>query len=257
MLLPTQKVMPRTLVIAHRTDIGLQRKENQDACGFWRDTVTGEHLLIVADGLGGAACGSAASQMAVNVIREQYFNPQWQQGAITERLSHAIIHANHEIHHQSEANPSCKGMGTTCVIAAISGKYAFLAHVGDSRIYLIRDQKIARLTRDHSMVQRMLEDGLINEEEAETHPQKNVLQRAIGPRSDVVPEVRPEPMELFPGDVLILCTDGLSGQLLDEEIFETVQCAVDPQAACDALVEFANRRGGPDNITVAVCKVTA
>ncbi len=248
--------MPRNFVIAHRTDTGQQRKENQDACGFWRDTVSGDHLLVVADGMGGAACGSAASQLAVTVVQQHFFNPELQQVAINDRLSQALIRANEAIIQQSEANPHCQGMGTTCVIVAIAGRHAFLAHVGDSRIYLIRDQRIARLTKDHSLVQRMLDDGLIDEEEAASHPQKNVLQRAIGPRAEVVPEVRPEPLELQTGDLLLLCTDGLYGLIRDEEIFEIVEHAA-PQQACDALVNLANERGGPDNITVAVCKVEA
>lgn len=246
--------MPRNLVIAHRTDTGQQRKENQDACGFWRDTLSGDHLLIVADGMGGAACGSSASRMAVSIIQEHFFNPVLQQAAINDRLELAILHANQAIYQQAAENPECQGMGTTCVVAAIAGRYAFLAHVGDSRIYLVREQRIIRLTRDHSLVQRMLDDGLIEEHEAAVHSQRNVLQRAIGPRREVVPEVRSEPVELLPGDLLIMCTDGLYGQMRDEEIFEIVQ-QHEPQAACDALVSLANERGGPDNITVAICRV--
>lgn len=246
--------MPRNLVIAHRSDMGLKRRENQDACGFWRDTVSGDHLLLVADGMGGAACGSAASQMAVKVIQEHFFDPALQQVAINDRLALAFTHANHIIHHQSETTAGCEGMGTTCVAAALAGRYAFLAHVGDSRIYLVREQRIIRLTRDHSLVQRMLDDGLIDEDEAAAHPQRNVLQRAIGPRAEVIPEVRPEPVELLPGDVLVLCTDGLYGQMRDEELFQIVRHN-EPQAACDALVSLANERGGPDNITVAICLV--
>ncbi|HZS05016.1 MAG TPA: Stp1/IreP family PP2C-type Ser/Thr phosphatase [Blastocatellia bacterium] len=250
----SHKAMSRNLVIAHRTDLGMQRKENQDACGFWRDTISGDHLLVVADGMGGAACGSAASRLAVRIIQEHFFNTAWQQIAINERLAQAIIVANQMVHQEAEANPQCQGMGTTCVVVAISGRYAFLAHVGDSRIYLVREQRIARLTRDHSLVQRMLDDGLIEEEEAATHPQKNVLQRAIGPRLDIVPEVRPEPVELQPGDILVLCTDGLCGLVDDHEIFELAMHN-EPQPACDGLVNLANERGGPDNITVAICKV--
>jgi protein phosphatase len=246
--------MSQNLVIAHRTDTGRQRKENQDACGFWRDTASGDYLLIVADGMGGAACGSSASQLAVRTIQEIFFNPALQQTAINDRLNQAILQANRAVLEEAAANPQCQGMGTTCVTAAISGRYAFLAHVGDSRIYLVREQRIIRLTKDHSLVQRLLDDGLIDEEEATAHPQKNVLQRAIGPREDVVPDIRPEPVELQSDDALILCTDGLCGLVRDEEMFALVK-QNDPQTACDALVALANERGGYDNITVAVCRV--
>lgn len=247
--------MPRSLVIAQRTDLGLQRKENQDACGIWRDNVSGDHLLVVADGMGGAACGSAASQMAIRIIQEHFFHPEQQGSSINERLTGAILQANQVIYQQAEANPQCHGMGTTCVIVAISGRYAFLAHVGDSRIYLVRNQRIARLTKDHSLVQRMLDDGLLDEAEAAVHPQRNVLQRAIGPRAEVIPEVRGEPLELQSGDGLLLCTDGLYGQVRDEELFEVIRQAAAPAEACEALVALANERGGPDNITVAFCRV--
>ncbi|MFN0120073.1 MAG: Stp1/IreP family PP2C-type Ser/Thr phosphatase [Blastocatellia bacterium] len=246
--------MGRNLVIAHRTDQGMQRRENQDACGFWRDAVSGNHLLIVADGMGGAACGSAASRMAVKIVQEHFFNPELQHIPINDRLSDAMIAANNAIYQKACDEPHCQGMGTTCVAVAVCGRHAFISHVGDSRLYLIRDQRIARMTKDHSLVQRMLDDGLINEEEAESHPQRNVLQRAIGPRAEVTPEVRPEPLELAPHDILLLATDGLFGQMRDEEMFE-IALTHEPASAIDVLVNLANERGGPDNITIGICKV--
>jgi protein phosphatase len=246
--------MSRNLMVAHLTDPGLKRKDNQDSCGCWRDANSGDHLLLVADGMGGAACGREASDVAINSIRDKFFDPALQQISISERLKLAFHAAHLSIRERVAINPECDGMGTTCVAAAISGKHAFLAHIGDSRIYLSRGQRITRLTKDHSLVQRMFDDGLIEEHEIASHPQRNVLQRALGPRDEVEPEIKQEPLELLSGDVLLLCTDGLCGQVHDEEIFEIIS-KVEPMEACESLINLANWRGGPDNITVAVCKV--
>jgi len=246
--------MDRKVIVAYRTDVGLERSENQDAYGYWSDEASLCHLLIVADGMGGAACGGVASRLAVHMIHERFFNQAERQTPITERLRGAIIEANRAIYHQAASDPRCYGMGSTCVILAVTVGRAYLAHVGDSRIYLVRDHRIARLTRDHSRVQRMLDDGLITEEEAHGHPDSNMIERSLGPRATVEPEVRPEPIELRSGDTFVLCTDGLTGLVRDEEIFEIVRHAP-AQAACDALVDLANERGGHDNVTVGIARI--
>ena len=246
--------MSRKVIIAHRSDVGLERQENQDSCGYWHDAASDCHLTIVADGMGGAACGGLASKLATHIIRECLFDGTMRQMPMTERLAFAMTEANRTIYQRAASDARCYGMGSTCAVLAVTGGRAYLAHVGDSRIYLIRDGRIARLTRDHSRVQRMLDDGLINEEEAIGHPQSNVLERSLGPRANVTPEVRPEPIELRDEDTFVLCTDGLTGLVRDEEIFEIMTHAP-TKPACDALIDMANERGGHDNITVAVVRI--
>jgi protein phosphatase len=248
--------MSRNVIVAYRTDVGLERQENQDAYGYWHDAASDCHLMIVADGMGGAACGGVASQLASHIIHERLFDDAARHTPMAERLDYALIEANRAIYQRAAVDARCHGMGSTCVVVAVTGGRAYLAHVGDSRIYLIRDGRIARLTRDHSRVQRMLDDGLITEEEAIGHPESNVIERSLGPRATVVPEVRSEPIELREDDTFVLCTDGLTGLLRDEEIFEVVNLAP-ARAACDALVELANERGGHDNITVAIIRIGA
>jgi len=248
--------MSRNVIVAHRTDVGLEREENQDACGYWHDAASDCYLTVVADGMGGAACGSIASQLATQIVHERLFNEAARQMPMIERLDYALTEANRVIYQRAASDGRCHGMGSTCVVVAVTGEQAYLAHVGDSRIYLIRDGRIARLTRDHSRVQRMLDDGLISEEEAIGHPESNVIERSLGPRSSVTPEVRPEPIELCEDDTFVLCTDGLTGLVRDDEIFELVNhTPIKP--ACEALIEMANQRGGHDNITVALVRIGA
>ncbi len=248
--------MHRNIIIASRTDTGLERTENQDACGCWYEESSDTYLLVVADGMGGAACGAVASQLAVQVIYERFFSIAERQLPCAERLARAICAANAVIHQRAEKEWRCHGMGSTCAVLAVipSVKRAYLAHVGDSRIYLIRDNRIARLTRDHSRVQRLLDDGLITEEEAMNHPDSNLLERSLGHRATVLPEVRSEPIEISSGDIFVVCTDGLTSLVRDEEIFELAR-QYPPQPACDALIALANERSGPDNITVQIMQI--
>jgi serine/threonine protein phosphatase PrpC len=248
--------MPSTIIIAHRTDVGVERQENQDAYGYWYDAASDCHLMVVADGMGGAACGGLASNLAVQIIYDRFFDESERQTPIPERFAHILPEVNRTIYQRATTDARCHGMGSTCVLLAVTAGRAYLAHVGDSRIYLIRDNRIARLTRDHSRVQRMLDDGLITEEEAVGHPESNVIERSLGPRAMVEPDIRREPLALRSGDTFVLCTDGLTGLVRDEEIFEVVNQAP-AQSACEALVELANERGGYDNITVGILRVGA
>src|SRR5215510_2617772 len=146
--------MQYPLRIAHRTDTGHERKENQDAVSYICDERFGHHLLIVADGMGGAACGQVASRLAVQTIRQCFFTQTEPELSINDRLNLAIIEANRMIIHRATRDRRCRGMGSTCVVLLLDGTHAYLAHAGDSRIYLIREGLIRRLTRDHSRTQR-------------------------------------------------------------------------------------------------------
>lgn len=242
--------------IAHRTDTGRERQENQDAIVYICDERSGDHLLIVADGLGGTACGQIASQLAVQTIRQSFFNQYESNLTIYERLNNSISEANSLILQRATRDRHCRGMGSTCAVLLLADEVAHVAHAGDSRIYLIRNGRIKQLTRDHTRAQRMLDDGLITEEEAEVHPDRDWLDRALGLRDEINPEIRTDPIHLLEKDTFVACTDGLTNLMRDEEIFSIVQNA--PVAhACDALIALANQRGGHDNITVAIARIGA
>jgi len=242
------------VIVAHRTDTGRERRENQDSVIHICDERDGCHLLVVADGLSGTACGQVASQLATQTIRQSFFSTFGSNLSINQRLEMAIVQANQEIMNRADRDRRCRGMGSTCAALVVADQHAHLAHVGDSRIYLIRNNRIMQLTRDHSRAQRMLDDGLINEEEAANHPDRDWLDRALGLRAEIIPETRPEPIQLSEIDTFIVCTDGLTNLVRDEEIFRFVQ-GWQAQPACDALVALANERGGHDNITVAIARI--
>ena len=248
--------MRHQIITAHRTDTGLERKENEDAISCVNDERSGDSLIVLADGLGGGACGQVASQLAVQTIRQNFFSTSDSDFSINDRLALAIAEANRVIHHRSSRDRQCKGMGSTCAALALHQEAAYVAHVGDSRVYLIRDNKIRQLTRDHSRVQRMLDDGLITEEEAASHPERNWLDRALGLRAQILPDLLAEPIKIAQDDTFVLCTDGLTNLVRDEEIFRLVQLAPAIHA-CEALIALANERGGTDNITVAVARIGA
>lgn len=244
------------ITVAHQSDPGLERDENQDAIVYIRDDRDESHLLVIADGLGGGACGQIASQLAAQAIRQSFFASAESALPIQRRLEAAILEANRLILHRADRDRKCKGMGSTCVVLALTQGMAYVGHAGDSRLYLVRENRIQRLTRDHSMTQRMLDDGLLTEEEASTHPDRDCLDRALGLRPDLRPDVKPDPIRLADQDTFLLCTDGLTNLVRDEEIFRIVQRAP-AQLACKALVDLANERGGPDNISVAIARVGA
>ena len=244
------------VTIAHRTDRGRERKENQDAIAYRGDEREELHLLVVADGLGGTACGLAASRLAVQTVQHSFFARPESGSTINERLNFSINAANRAILEHAERNRQCRGMGSTCAVLVLAGESAYVAHAGDSRVYLIRNGRIKQLTRDHSRVQRMLDDGLITEEEAAAHPDRNWLDRALGLRDGIAPELLPQPIQLCEKDLFLVASDGLTSLVRDEEIFRVVQQAPAAQA-CDLLIAIANERGGPDNITVAIAAIAA
>ncbi|MFN0084231.1 MAG: Stp1/IreP family PP2C-type Ser/Thr phosphatase [Blastocatellia bacterium] len=248
--------MRHQVTIAHRSDTGIEREENQDTIVYTRDDRNDCHLLVIADGLGGGACGKEASQLAAQSIRQSFFASADSPLTINQRIEAAIAEANRIILHRAERDRKCRGMGSTCVVLTLAGGLAHIAHAGDSRLYLVRDNRIQRLTRDHSMTQRMLDDGLITEDEAATHPDRNCLDRALGLRAEIKPEVKADPIKLRDRDIFILCTDGLTSLVRDEELFRIVQ-NVPTEHACDRLVELANERGGHDNITIAITRIGA
>ncbi len=228
---------------------GYERQDNQDDSRWF--TISNAELFIVADGMGGESGGRTAAKMAIETIEESFNHA----GArIEDLLLQSIRNANTRVHRMgTSGDPLYANMGTTVVALYISENRdkAYVAHVGDSRIYLHREGRIMRLTKDHSQVQKMVDGGLITEEEAEDHPDSNIITRSIGQKATIEVDVRPSPVEIMPGDKFLLCTDGLSGLVKDAEINAVVESFPnDSQSACKTLVQKALDRGGHDNVTV-------
>ena len=259
---------PIRIHVFGKTDLGKTREHNEDCFlvadltrhsaslqPAVRDHDVGERgsLFVVADGMGGAAAGELASDMATQTIYNHLTKtwivdaePTEQQFAF--RLKEAVEAANAEIHAYAKAHPEVRGMGTTTTAAGVLGEHVYLSQVGDSRGYLVRNGVAHQLTRDQSLIQRLIEAGELTEEEAAQSERKNIILQALGPDPRVKVEVTHQ--ELRRGDVLVLCSDGLSGQVKKEEIAQTVGQESSLQGVCDRLIALANERGGPDNITV-------
>ena len=214
-------------------------------------------VLVVSDGMGGALAGDVASRMAVDSVREMMMGSDSQEGCSQETplvdcLRNATVYANLAIHHKSQEDSRCAGMGATFTGAAIHGDLLDLVQVGDSRGYIIRRDQIRLATKDQSLVQQLVDVGQISEAEAETHMFRNVILQALGAQGDVTPVTGR--IKLRRGDMLLLCSDGLSGKLRSEDIQNIVTSNPDLAKACDELVAEANNRGGEDNITVILAR---
>lgn len=230
------------------TDVGLRRRANEDCYALAPDL----GLYLVADGMGGHKAGQVASQLATEAALQAVQSLQGAAVTLAELLHHAVACANREILRTAEAKPELAGMGTTLVAVLAVDDRLGLAHVGDSRAYIVRDGKIRVLTDDHSVVAELIRRREITENDARGHPHRHVLTRALGVR----PSTEPDLAELKPevGDTFVLCSDGLTTHLRDDEIASAVTSCVDLQDACEALIAHANRRGGVDNITVVLLR---
>lgn len=246
--------------VSGRTDVGIRRHSNEDS--FVIDQKLG--LFIVADGMGGHAAGEVASKMAIDVTRdyikrtittnEPYltgFNNRYSRAG--NRLCSAIILANQLISDTATNRRDWQGMGTTLVAAWLpdpDNTLLSIAHVGDSRAYLLRYGELKQLTRDHSLVEEQLRSGLINKEEADSSSIKNMITRALGFRERVEPDI--VETEIEPGDKLLLCSDGLNSMVSDEEILAILKYSGGLETSCRQLIDAANAKGGKDNITVII-----
>ena len=217
-------------------------------------------VLVVSDGMGGALAGDVASRMAIEAVRDVLTgnnangpecNPE---DALVDCLKHATMQANRNIHYKSLEDSRCSGMGATLTGAAVKDDKLDLIQVGDSRAYVMRGTQIRLATKDQSLVQQLVDVGQISEAEAETHMFRNVILQALGAQNELTPATAR--IQLRQGDMLLLCSDGLSGKLRNEEIREIVAAAGDLGSACTALVAEANNRGGEDNITVVLARYT-
>jgi PPM family protein phosphatase len=236
--------MLKPVELSARSDVGRVRAHNEDRY------LAAPPLLAVADGMGGAQAGEVAAGVAVEHLEALGPEPS------PEELRAAIVEANEAIRRMAAEDPERAGMGTTVTAALLGdGGRLELMHVGDSRAYLLRGDRLERLTRDHSLVADMIERGSLTEEEAGSHPQRNVITRALGAEPGV--EVEHSGVPLQPGDVVLLCTDGLCGHVPDEEIRRALTGSETLDDAAEALVEDANAAGGPDNVTVLLARFDA
>lgn len=239
-----------------KTDRGLVRANNED--NLHLDERLG--LLVVADGMGGHASGEIASQLAVNLIRDYFQGAQQPVGEedpscspASNKLRSAIVLANQAVYEAAQSSPQYKGMGTTVAAVLVAGNRASIAHIGDSRVYLIRGGDIEQLTDDHSVVMEQVRKELITREEAAQSEIRNILTKALGIAPDMEPDLHE--MTLFDGDCLLLCSDGLHGMVDDGVILQNAGSAEDPESICDALIAKALENGGGDNVTVIVGSV--
>src|SRR5437899_2426464 len=214
-------------------------------------------LLVVADGMGGAAAGELASEMATDTIYAHLVKTWNAEDKATPerfayRLKEAVEVANASIHAHAKAHPEVRGMGTTTTAAGVLNDHVYLTQVGDSRAYLIRNGQAVQLTKDQSLMQRLVEAGELTEEEAARSERRNIILQALGPDPKVKVDLTYQ--DVRKGDILVLCSDGLSGQVKRDEIAEAIARERDLQTACDRLITLANERGGPDNITVVIAR---
>jgi protein phosphatase len=260
---------PVRIKLFGRTDVGQVREHNEDnfiVADLTRKTrglMEGERtqlvgprgtLMGVCDGMGGAAAGEIASQLAVDIIYERMSDGDAPRDRddIARRVMRSIEEAGAKIYQEAKADRTRRGMGTTSTIAALIDDYLFLGQVGDSRGYVLRNHKLVQVTRDQSLVNQLIEAGQLTEEEAETFEHNNIILQALG-TSDTV-QVDLTYVELRRGDVLLLCSDGLSGMVRADDLRETLDTIADPLEACKVLTERANQAGGHDNITCIVAR---
>jgi protein phosphatase len=239
-----------------QTDVGCVREINEDSGRLLRPSdprqlETKGTLLVVADGMGGHSAGEVASQMAADVVSRLYYESPEEPG---RALARAVEEANRRINEAAAADEAKHGMGTTCTALAICAGTAYAAHVGDSRLYMLRGGKLYQLSEDHSAVNEMVKMGIITKEQARTHEDKNVILRALGTSPEV--EVSTvEPFRVREGDQYLLCSDGLHDLVLDDEIAAVLGEAEDTHAAGERLITMAKERGGHDNITVGIIAI--
>lgn len=241
--------------------MGRVRTLNEDYHRVWQFPLNGSTLtlLAVADGMGGAAAGEVASKLAMEVLDESFgrYVEALQEGrpivGIDSLIEKAVKLANKRVYSASISSSGRRGMGTTLTSVVIHQHRAWLGHVGDSRAYMVRGNKIYQLTRDHSWVEEQIEKGLLSEEQAKNHEWRNLITRALGTRPEVSPDIIE--IDVHRGDVLVVVTDGLHGLVSAEEILAEVKRTGDRQSAVEYLISLANERGGPDNITVVIAEV--
>ena len=236
------------------TDRGMVRKQNQDTFR-WTKLNDSQFLAVVCDGMGGAKSGDVASKLASEVFEadiSQSVEPDMDQQSIVKMLVDGVKSANRAVYEQSLVSPDFKGMGTTLVAVFLQGAAAYIINVGDSRCYYLSEGEVSQVTEDHSVVGLMVARGQISEEEARTHPNKNLITRAVGTEPDV--ECDCFYLGLDQGEYLLLCSDGLSNMVSRPEMLFEITHGENGTQCCQRLIDIAKNRGAPDNVTVVLMK---
>ncbi|MFC4354408.1 Stp1/IreP family PP2C-type Ser/Thr phosphatase [Chryseomicrobium palamuruense] len=242
----------------HRTDVGKKRNINED---YLEVTEKAEqlHLAVLADGMGGHNAGDVASELAVRFLTDRFqksdLRADSEANLVSMWLKEAYEGANERINRIAESDPSCKGMGTTLIAAVFQANQVTFAHIGDSRVYLFSKGEIKPLTKDHSYVNVLLDSGEINEEQARNHPKKNMLMKAIGTEVNIDPDILS--IKLRQGEIILMCSDGLSNKVTPEQMVHILSESVSLEAKVDAFVQLANAEGGEDNISIILCCMKA
>jgi len=243
------------LLTALKTDTGKIRQHNEDDAGIFKGK--DEFILaVVADGMGGHLAGDVASKMAVKAMGEKWNEAETIPTAPSDCekwLIEQILSVNSKIYDHAQAHEECQGMGTTIVCALFTGKTVSVAHIGDSRCYLLQDDDFVQVTEDHSLVNELVRTGEISREDAEHHPRKNVLTKALGTDQSVSIDTRS--FDIEPGDKLLLCSDGLTNKVEGTELKDILQSDSAPQEKVNLLVDKANQNGGEDNITAVLLEL--
>ncbi|MEO6732573.1 MAG: Stp1/IreP family PP2C-type Ser/Thr phosphatase [Ferruginibacter sp.] len=250
---------PISINVVVKTDVGNVRINNEDTASFYRngnEQILREkgYLLIVADGMGGHQAGEVASKMAVDIISEEYFKPTKETNK-EKILSAAFNTANKKIFERASASEIHRGMGTTSTALVVLANTIYFAHSGDSRAYLYKNKSIIRLTEDHTYVQQLVNNGDISSEQADTHPQRNILTNAMGTKPTLRVDTGKCMVSFDENDRLLLCSDGLYDYLDDDELAQVLDTG-SLQDAADHFINEAKKRGGKDNITVVVAERT-
>ena len=238
------------------TDIGLVRKENQDAYVTAQHTASGRTVGVVCDGMGGENCGQIASSLAVRAFLDELhavLRADMTTEQLREAVSFCVSKANAAVNRHAQEHTECHGMGTTLVSAVTNGSGAVICNVGDSRAYHFTREDVSLVTRDHSMVAYMVERGELTQEQAKLHPGKNVITRAVGTEPEVEGDVFI--CKLRKEECILLCSDGLSNEMADQEMLFEVAHGVRKSDCCQRLLRIAKNRGAPDNVTVAMALV--
>jgi len=242
------------LVVAARSDVGMIRAGNEDSFHSKVDETGG--IFIVADGMGGHAAGEVASEMAVEILRDQLsaLRDLHDRNA-ADKVMNALRGANLAIYNRTVTETDKQGMGTTASVLIVSGRRYLIGQVGDSRIYLLRDGALRQLTKDHSYVQEQVDAGFLTPEQARYHPYSNVITRCVGASDDVEPDTFTG--ETRDGDIFLVASDGLTGMVDDRRLQQLLSSRAEPQRIVDSLIAEANGRGGLDNITAILVQVRA
>lgn len=229
------------------TDVGNKRTFNEDSVGYYEEEDFG--IFVIADGMGGHNAGEVASRIAIDTIIEYVINHKKDRSE-EEILNEAILSANRKIYRESLLNESCNGMGTTLVGAFVRGNNLTMVNIGDSRGYILKDGQLVKVTKDHSLVQELLDNGTITNEEAKNHPNKNVITRALGTNPVVTADYYS--LDLRGVSKILLCSDGLTNEVSEEDIFRVLQGYNGNQ--CMELINMSKKNGGRDNISIIIFK---